>query len=262
MFARCEEVPLQVARGRFRTDGDGDGRIAQQDDRREVLLLPAQTVAVERGIHGEGRRRQHHGVAIRLGARGGLEGDVAAGARAVLHRYGLAQRGGQFLRGEPRNDVTGAARGEADDEADRTFGIGGASGADRRDNQGTAKQREDFPLHVNASFFLDSILGRLHVLATRHIDATLGKTGETRMATRNRRVLYARRPREKLTEDCFALDEVPAPSPGAGQILISNPFLSIDPYQRRQMMGVQGYPTELREGGVMIGRSARPSASA
>jgi NADPH-dependent curcumin reductase CurA len=74
------------------------------------------------------------------------------------------------------------------------------------------------------------------------------------MTTRNRRVLYARRPREKLTADCFALDEAPAPSPGAGQILIRNRFLSIDPYQRRQMLGVQGYPTELREGGVMIGR--------
>lgn len=75
------------------------------------------------------------------------------------------------------------------------------------------------------------------------------------MATRNRRVLYMRRPQGKLTADCFAEDEAEMPSPGAGQVLIRNRFLSIDPYQRRQMMGVQGYPTQLREGGVMTGRA-------
>ncbi len=71
---------------------------------------------------------------------------------------------------------------------------------------------------------------------------------------RNRQVLYRRRPAGRLTEDCFAFAEAAVPPPEAGQVLLRNRFLSVDPYQRRQMLGVQGYPTELREGGVMTGR--------
>ncbi len=71
---------------------------------------------------------------------------------------------------------------------------------------------------------------------------------------RNRQVLYSRRPEGRLTEDCFAMAEAAVPEPAPGQVLLRNRFLSIDPYQRRMMLGVQGYPTELREGGVMVGR--------
>ena len=71
---------------------------------------------------------------------------------------------------------------------------------------------------------------------------------------RNRQVLYRRRPEGRLTEDCFAMAEAALPEPAPGQVLLRNRFLSIDPYQRRMMLGIQGYPTELREGGVMVGR--------
>lgn len=74
------------------------------------------------------------------------------------------------------------------------------------------------------------------------------------MAARNRQVLYVRQPRGRLTEDCFRLAEAPLPCPALGEVLVRNRFLSVDPYQRRQMLGVRGYPTELRLGGVMTGR--------
>lgn len=71
---------------------------------------------------------------------------------------------------------------------------------------------------------------------------------------RNRQILYLRRPIGKLTEDCFALKEVVLPSPKDGEMLLRLHFLSIDPYQRRQMLGIQGYPTQLNINGVMTGR--------
>jgi hypothetical protein len=75
---------------------------------------------------------------------------------------------------------------------------------------------------VNASFFLDSILGRLHALATRHIDASLRKSeGETHGGAQSAHALRAAS-KEKLTEDCFTQDKAPVPSPGAGQVLIRN----------------------------------------
>ncbi len=71
---------------------------------------------------------------------------------------------------------------------------------------------------------------------------------------RNRQVLYLRQPEGRLTEACFGHTESPVPTPNAGQVLLRTRYLSIDPYLRRQMLGVQGYPTLLREGGLMTGR--------
>ncbi len=82
-----------------------------------------------------------------------------------------------------------------------------------------------------------------------------GRKRDRRMAAdRNRQVLYRRRPEGMVTEDCFAFAETPIPRPAAGEVLLRVRYLSIDPYMRRQMLGVQGYPTVLREGGVMTGR--------
>ncbi len=70
----------------------------------------------------------------------------------------------------------------------------------------------------------------------------------------NRQVLYRRRPQGRLTEASFELAAAPRPEPPPGGLLVRLRYLSIDPYQRRQMLGIAGYPTELREGGVMTGR--------
>ncbi len=71
---------------------------------------------------------------------------------------------------------------------------------------------------------------------------------------RNRQILYKRRPNGRLTEDCFALTDAAIPTLAEGEVLLRLHYLSIDPYQRRQMLGIQGYPTELAINGVMTGR--------
>ncbi len=70
----------------------------------------------------------------------------------------------------------------------------------------------------------------------------------------NRQVLYLRRPVGRVEESGFAVAAAPMPAPAEGEVLLRTLFLSIDPYMRRQMMGVRGYAATLREGAVMPGR--------
>jgi NADPH:quinone reductase len=72
---------------------------------------------------------------------------------------------------------------------------------------------------------------------------------------RNRRVTLAARPVGFPKESDFALDEVDAGSPGAGQLLVHVLWASVDPYQRGRMSEARSYAAPLQIGDVMTSQS-------
>jgi NADPH-dependent curcumin reductase CurA len=72
---------------------------------------------------------------------------------------------------------------------------------------------------------------------------------------RNRRVTLAARPAGVPKESDFALDEVDAGSPGAGEVLVRLLYASVDPYQRGRMSEARSYATPLQIGDVMTSQS-------
>jgi NADPH-dependent curcumin reductase CurA len=73
-----------------------------------------------------------------------------------------------------------------------------------------------------------------------------------------REVVLAARPQGLPREADFELREVPTPAPGAGEVLVRNVFISVDPYMRSRMTGIRTYvgPYELGEpiDGGAVGR--------
>ena len=69
------------------------------------------------------------------------------------------------------------------------------------------------------------------------------------MAENNKRVLLNSRPRGWVELSNFRFDEHPIPSPGPGEVLIRNIFLSVDPYMRGRMNDAKSYvePFQLGE---------------
>lgn len=61
------------------------------------------------------------------------------------------------------------------------------------------------------------------------------------MAQMNKRVLLNSRPSGWVTPENFAFDEQPIPSPSAGEILIRNVVMSVDPYMRGRMNDTKSY---------------------
>lgn len=61
------------------------------------------------------------------------------------------------------------------------------------------------------------------------------------MPESNRRIVLAQRPTSTVEEQTVRLEEVQAPEPGAGEALLRNRFLSIDPTIRTWMDDVPGY---------------------
>ena len=51
----------------------------------------------------------------------------------------------------------------------------------------------------------------------------------------------------------FALVETPVPTPGEGQVLVRNLFLSVDPYMRGRMSAAKSYAAPFELGKVMQG---------
>ena len=51
----------------------------------------------------------------------------------------------------------------------------------------------------------------------------------------NRRIVLASRPVGAPTLDNFALESVPVPKPGDGELLLRTKYLSLDPYMRGRM---------------------------
>ncbi|WP_410815868.1 NADP-dependent oxidoreductase [Micromonospora sp. 050-3] len=59
--------------------------------------------------------------------------------------------------------------------------------------------------------------------------------------TSNREIHLASRPQGWPTEDTFRLVETEVPTPGPGQIVVRNQYLSVDPYMRGRMNDVKSY---------------------
>lgn len=72
------------------------------------------------------------------------------------------------------------------------------------------------------------------------------------MATAQRIVLAARPVGEPKTEN-FRLEEVPVPTPGAGQVLLRTIWLSLDPYMRGRMSDAPSYAAPVQIDQVMEG---------
>ncbi|KAB1156435.1 NADP-dependent oxidoreductase [Micromonospora sp. AMSO12t] len=61
------------------------------------------------------------------------------------------------------------------------------------------------------------------------------------MSTRNREIHLAARPQGWPTVDNFRLVETEVPTPGPGQVVVRNRYMSVDPYMRGRMNDVRSY---------------------
>ena len=74
------------------------------------------------------------------------------------------------------------------------------------------------------------------------------------MATKtNLQVLLASRPQGWVTEDNFKIVETPIPEPKAGEVLVRNHYLSLDPYMRGRMNDTKSYAAPAALDQVMVG---------
>jgi NADPH-dependent curcumin reductase CurA len=73
------------------------------------------------------------------------------------------------------------------------------------------------------------------------------------MSEKNLQITLASRPVGWVKESDFKLVEADIPSPGAGQVLVRNLWLSLDPYMRGRMNDVKSYAESVKIGGVMVG---------
>jgi NADPH-dependent curcumin reductase CurA len=71
----------------------------------------------------------------------------------------------------------------------------------------------------------------------------------------NKQWTLASRPVGWISEDNFALIEVPAPTPSDGEVLVRNRWLSLDPYMRGRMSDARSYVKGLDIGDVMVGQT-------
>jgi NADPH-dependent curcumin reductase CurA len=69
----------------------------------------------------------------------------------------------------------------------------------------------------------------------------------------NRQILLVSRPTAAVTEANFKLVETPIPTPGDGQFLVRNHWLSLDPYMRGRMDEAKSYAKYVELGEVMEG---------
>ena len=72
-------------------------------------------------------------------------------------------------------------------------------------------------------------------------------------ATRSREIHLKRRPVGLPTEDDFALVDVTLPEPSAGEVLVRNHYLSVDPYMRGRMYDRPSYVPPFQVGQVLEG---------
>jgi NADPH-dependent curcumin reductase CurA len=76
------------------------------------------------------------------------------------------------------------------------------------------------------------------------------------MTQTHQRIVLASRPQGAVTPDNFRLEQVPVPTIGAGQVLVRNHFLSLDPYMRGRMEESKSYAAPQPLGETMIGGTA------
>jgi NADPH-dependent curcumin reductase CurA len=72
----------------------------------------------------------------------------------------------------------------------------------------------------------------------------------------NRRFVMAKRPVGEPTDDCFELQELPAPELADGEILVEAHYLSLDPYMRGRMRDMRSYAEPLQIGEIIPGETA------
>jgi len=75
------------------------------------------------------------------------------------------------------------------------------------------------------------------------------------MITMNKQVLLASRPQGPVTEQNFKVVEAPVGTPGAGEVLVRNEWLSLDPYMRGRMNDAKSYVPPAQIGDVMVGQT-------
>jgi NADPH-dependent curcumin reductase len=73
------------------------------------------------------------------------------------------------------------------------------------------------------------------------------------MVAKNLQVLLANRPVGWVKESDFRIVETDIPTPGEGQVLIKNLYLSLDPYMRGRMNDARSYAAKVELGQVMTG---------
>jgi hypothetical protein len=71
--------------------------------------------------------------------------------------------------------------------------------------------------------------------------------------SKNRRIVLAARPKGEPKDSDFLLEELDIPSPGEGQVLLRNLYLSLDPYMRGRMNAGPSYAAPVELNGVMQG---------
>jgi len=76
------------------------------------------------------------------------------------------------------------------------------------------------------------------------------------MSNKNIQVTLANRPVGWPKETDFKVVESDIPKPGAGQVLVKNLYLSLDPYMRGRMNDMQSYAPNVQIGQVMVGGTA------
>lgn len=76
------------------------------------------------------------------------------------------------------------------------------------------------------------------------------------MNSENLQVLLAERPVGWVEPRHFTLHRAPVPSPGDGEVLVRNLWLSLDPYMRGRMSDAKSYAEPVALGAVMVGGTA------
>jgi NADPH-dependent curcumin reductase CurA len=71
----------------------------------------------------------------------------------------------------------------------------------------------------------------------------------------NKQVLLASRPQGSVTGENFRIVETPIGKPKAGEVLVKNEWLSLDPYMRGRMNDVKSYIAPVQIGEVMVGQT-------
>jgi NADPH-dependent curcumin reductase len=71
----------------------------------------------------------------------------------------------------------------------------------------------------------------------------------------NRQILLKSRPDGAPGLDNFELVQRPVPQPGAGEVLMRNRYLSLDPYMRGRMSAAKSYAKPVELGEPMVGRT-------
>ena len=69
----------------------------------------------------------------------------------------------------------------------------------------------------------------------------------------NTRIILARRPEGMPVDEDFAIEKVPAPTPGPNGLLLKTLWLSLDPYMRGRMSNRKSYAEPLQIGEVITG---------